>query len=193
MSKIRGISLIELVVAMGIFMVISTIAVGAFVTAVRMKSLTSTMKESQQKIRIAMEMITRLSRQANRVESTDGKILYLYYTNTSGTSATRFSLVTITKNLPGPTSVYELRLSDCALVTETACSGAGWANDTNLLGDTIYLDTANTKFEKKMQGSIPTLQIILNGKITGMPSNSQNTYYNDQLSITTSVLLESIK
>ncbi|MDD3481152.1 MAG: prepilin-type N-terminal cleavage/methylation domain-containing protein, partial [Patescibacteria group bacterium] len=76
----KGFSLVEIVVAMGIFIVVMTLAVGAFVTVSRMKGLTSTMKESQQKVRIAMEMMTRLARQAEKVSvSLDGNTLDLYF------------------------------------------------------------------------------------------------------------------
>jgi type II secretory pathway pseudopilin PulG len=192
MTKKKGISLIELVVAMGIFMIIATIAVGSFVTAVRMKSLTSTMKESQQKIRIAIEMISRLSRQANKVTIVNGvdKDLILHYT-TGTPSSTRFKLKSASRDLAGViTPVYELYISDCTALSGTTCTT--WGNDVNLLGGTIYLDPSSG-FTKILRNSTPTLEINLYGKITDMPSNPGNPYYNNEISITTSVLLEGIK
>jgi type II secretory pathway pseudopilin PulG len=193
MSKKKGISLIELVVAMAIFMIISTIAVGTFVTAIRMKTLTSTMKESQQKIRIALEMITRLSRQANEVNiQNNERDLVLRYLG-STPSATRFQLKPATRTLAGvSTPVYELHISDCARMATIGTGCYIWGENINLLGETFYLKT-DSQFTKIVENSTPTLQIILNGRIVGMPSNPTNPYYNDQLSITTRVLLEGIK
>lgn len=195
MNRKKGITLVELVVAMGIFMVVSTIAVGTFVTAVRMKALTSTMKESQQKIRIATEMITRLSRQANRITlDTQGpdKNLDLYFTGIS-TAATRFQFKADSRNLDGTdTPIYKLFMYDCVTFNGNFCTATGWGNGVDLLGGTIYLEQTSS-FTKRLWSGASTLEINLNGKISDMPSNPTNPIYNDSISITTSVPLEGLR
>jgi prepilin-type N-terminal cleavage/methylation domain-containing protein len=70
MSK-RGVTLVEIMVSMGLFAVLASIIVGAFVMTLNMKTLVTNMKESQQKTRMALEILSRLARQANRVEVFD--------------------------------------------------------------------------------------------------------------------------
>lgn len=191
----KGSSIIELVVAMGIFMVVATIAVGAFVTVSRMKAMTNTMKESQQKLRIAVELVTRLSRQANKVTVTgtapDTQTLNLYFAGTNP-SATRFQLKTDVLTLSDGSSknVYKLFMTDCTALSGLNC--ATWGQEIDLLGGTIYLDRTGG-FAKKITESAPYLDIVFNGKITDMPQNPNNPYYNDTLSLKTSVILESLK
>lgn len=63
----KGITLVELIVAMGIFLVVVTIAVGAFVSLIRLQSQSENMTSVQQNGRIALEQVTRLGRQAESV------------------------------------------------------------------------------------------------------------------------------
>ncbi len=73
----RGITIIELMVAMTIFVIVLTLSVGAFVSLIRLQSQTEIMTDTQQNGRIALEQITRLSRQAKTVEivGNDGDLL----------------------------------------------------------------------------------------------------------------------
>ena len=84
----KGFSLLEVVVAMGIFTIIATLVVGAFVMISQMRVLVSITRENQQKTRVAMEMITRLSRQADKVFIQDeGKTLILRFNTDNPTRA----------------------------------------------------------------------------------------------------------
>lgn len=174
----KGVTLVELLVAMAIFLIIVTIVVGAFTSVSRMKALTSTMKESQQKTRIALEMITRLSRQAEKVVvSNNGKIVDLYF-NIEETDAT---------NILG--SRFEISGSE---LLYGECSGsltcAQNITDRKNLYEGITLNSANSSFEKT--GTIPpTLNVILVGNI----GDGSSTYFSDELTIDTTVILEAIK
>lgn len=68
----KGMTLIELVVAMAIFMLVITIAVGSFVSVLRLQTQTQTMTDVQQNGRIVLEQITRLATQAEEVDKYGG-------------------------------------------------------------------------------------------------------------------------
>lgn len=176
--KKNGVTLVELLVAMAIFLIIITIVVGAFASVSRMKALTSTMKEAQQKTRITLEMITRLSRQAEKVVvSSDGKDLELYFNINGGT-----------ENIIGA----QFRISGDELLY-SECSGSlkcteesSWGQENNLYEGVIL--GSESKFTKI--GKIPpSLSVELYGNI----GDSTNTYFSDELNINTSVILERIK
>lgn len=76
----KGFSLIEVVLSLGLFTLSASLIIGAFVAVSRIKSTTADIREAQQKSRIAIEMITRLSRQAEKVIVTnEGKDLELHF------------------------------------------------------------------------------------------------------------------
>src|SRR3989304_2648377 len=68
LSDSKGITLIELMVAMTIFLIVITLAVGGFISLIRLQSQTQTMTDVQQNGRIAIEQMTRLARQAESVD-----------------------------------------------------------------------------------------------------------------------------
>lgn len=175
----RGFTLVELIVAMAIFLVVVTLAVGAFVTVSRMKSLTSTAKEVQQKTRIATEMITRLSRQADKVITAPANSNYVeLYFNLKSTNplyANKFAVEN------GDLNVYE-----CVTFTNNSCTD--WGTPSNILGDSVELD-ADSYFKKT--GTIPPrLEVRLTGKIGEI---TDSPYYSNQFTIDTDVILEGIK
>jgi len=90
-NNTRGITLLELIVAMTIFLVVITLAVGGFVSLIRLQSQTQTMTDVQQNGRIAIEQITRLARQAESVDiSGTGDIQQIVFD-----SANCFTVVTV--------------------------------------------------------------------------------------------------
>lgn len=184
----RGYSLVELVVAMGIFIVVTTLAIGAFVAVSRTKALTSTIKESQQKTRIALEMITRLARQAEKVIISDnGDTLELYFEIKS-------------------TSPYgaRFRIDNNGLYYDE-CQGAlncsntdsdtsnDWKNETNLYsGINLINDPLSLKDSMFVKGATvpPTLDVKIYGQIE---SQTNNPYYEDEINLDTKIILEAIK
>lgn len=190
----KGMTIIEIVVAMAIFMVVVTLVIGAFVTVVRMKTLTSTMKESQQKTRIAVEMISRLSRQAERINlsgaTTPKRILELYFNidDAAKRSGIKFEI-----EQTGATSDYELYMTDCiTFATDGSCASTGWNTiRTNLLGGTYTLNGASGFLLNPSTPIPPSLQIIFDGKIRGL--SPTNMYYSDDFKVETEVLLEGLK
>ena len=200
-DKKLGVTLVELVVAMGIFAIVTTLAVGAFITVSRMMTLTDSMKNTQQKLRVAIEMINRLARQASVVlvtnsTSTEGSVtstVEMYFApDSSGTpqSASRFEI-----KADGPGSVTRsLYYSECrggsiSLVTKKCDAGNGWQVSNDLLSGPLRLDPPSG-FSKS--GTIPSiLTAKLYGSVPGAPSN--NSYYSDTMDITSDTLLEQVR
>jgi type II secretory pathway pseudopilin PulG len=177
----KGISLIEVVVAMGIFATIATLTIGAFVSVSKMKSLTSLMNETQQKTRIAMEMISRLSRQAEKVITyPDGSRIDLYFDiESESVSAASFRI-----------EGTDLRFYNCTTVTELECTS--WEAGQSLYsGINIVLNdpTRQSGFVKEASDP-PVLRVDLYGEVAGA---SSSLYYSDSLNLNTSVILESLK
>lgn len=170
----KGFSLIEVVVAMGIFAIVATLVVGAFVTVTRMKALTSAVKENQQKTRIAMEMITRLSRQAERVVVSDGgKTIDLYF-NTEAPEEDDMRA--------------RFRIGEQGQLFYSECGGNPGCTlereDNIYSGVTLKEGSLFTKI-----GTIPPkLEVNLHGKI-----DHPSPYYSDEINLETLVILERIR
>lgn len=175
----KGYTIVEVVVAMGIFVVILTLLVGGFAAVSRMKALSSTMKETQQKTRNALERITRLARQAEKVEiGGNGDTLDLYFNiSTSNKYAYRFEI----KN----NGLYQ-----------SECSGSlqcnNWTNSQNLYEGVNLLNeiSKDSKFVK-INSIPPTLEVELFGKVPSPLGN--NPYYTDEINLKTTIILEAIK
>lgn len=181
----RGVTLIELVVAMGIFLVVVTVAVGAFVTVSRMKALTSTMKEATQKTRIASEMITRLARQGDKVMvQNQGKSLEIYYN--TGIDASFYGYRFFLNN--GDLSYAECPIGSPAIsLPGYVCNWSNLGSSTLSGGVLVFDDTS--VFQKT--GTIPSrLNVDLAGKIQAISSNP---YYSNDFTIKTAVILEGLR
>lgn len=185
----KGFTLVEVIVAMGIFLIVLTLAISAFISVSNLKALTQTMKEVQQKTRITTEMITRLSRQADKVvidSAEKGKTAELYFNihNDSPNYGYQFK---IQKNSIGDGGT--LVMSECFPTEGSTFCDTGWKNPNNLLGDLVQLRFDNSYFRKT--GTIPpTLEVKIEGIITNI---NNNPYYSNELTIDTSVALEGIK
>lgn len=190
--KKKGFTLIEMVVAMGIFALLSTIIIGAYVVVLNMKALTSTMKENQQKMRTTIELISRLSRQADRVEvrdatgivSSSNTVVLYFYSGTPNLSATRFVIGPIGGS-SNPTTLYT---QNCTSMSDQSCTS--WESPDDLLGGTVDLETTSYfSISAAQVANIPTLSFKLNGKIKSM---TDNPYYSNTFNIENSVILESL-
>lgn len=195
----KGTTLIEVVVAMGIFAILATIIVGAFVLILNMKALTSTMKEAQQKLRMAIELTSRLSRQAKRVSVSGaqigaqpgaGNILDLYF---DSDTATRFS---VTQDGDGRNKLYS---EECGTFNNATGDCIQWGiNKNDLLGGELDLNDRPTNIPGDTitnyvfvvtvgDGNTPALEIKLDGTI-----NNIRQYYDNQFNIDNYVILESL-
>lgn len=72
LSQSKGMTIVELLVAMTIFVIVVTLAVGGFVAITRLSSQTYTMTNVQQNGRTLIEQLTRLSRSAEEIRIGEG-------------------------------------------------------------------------------------------------------------------------
>ncbi len=101
MIKKRGMTLIELIVAITLFIVVVTLAIGGFVSVSRMKTLMLDMKNSQQKARLIYETIYRFAKEADVVAvNGDGSIATFDYRDESK-AITNSKVFTVNTVSPG--------------------------------------------------------------------------------------------
>ncbi len=200
----KGTTLIELVVAMGIFSVIMTLIVGAYITVLRMRSLTGIMRESQQKIRVAEEMLTRLSRQSQKYlisTTASGTVLELYFNVNDSTDP--ITPPTATKFIYDSNS-KSLKTTDCVSIMSTGIATCNsWDNNPQeLLGIdnkvelnnfviNRYVDSNDAWVNNSITDSrsgLTKLNIKMSGVINGL-----SPFYKDDFYIETEVILESLK
>lgn len=177
MKQKKGVTLIEVMVAMGIFTVIAAMAIAVFVSVLNLKTMSSNMKESQQKLRITLEMVTRLARQANKIiVSDDKKTVFIYYNYPA--SATKFEITGTSPNM-------SLMMADCEAATLVGRNCGLWRPQT-LISNPVRLDS-NSRFEKEIFADKSGLIVKLSGLIDGTGLT------NDTFSIETEVVLENEK
>lgn len=193
--KKKGITLVELIVAMAIFATVATMAVGSFVTVSRMMTLTNNMKNTQQKLRVAIEMISRLARQAPVVlvykDATDGSSraeMFFSLPGEAPLAASKFEI----KDIGGDPDTHSLYYAECRAgtisVTPTTTCGT-WEASSDLLSGTLRLNSTSG-FVKT--GTIPPrLTVTLNGLTSAAVSN--NPYYIDTMNIVNDIVLEQIR
>jgi prepilin-type N-terminal cleavage/methylation domain-containing protein len=176
--KNKGFTLIEVTVAMGIFSVVSLLVIGSVLMVLNLKTLTRNTKETQQKLRIAMEMISRDARQSKSpIVSADGKTLTLTFSNT----AVQYYI------WGDATSPYNLGKRSCLnFDTQAGTCMPGQFEPTGiaLLGGLIELDPSSGFTRTKGE---PLLYINLNGSIKNI---SDNPFYTNDFSMETAVFLE---
>lgn len=187
LSKNRGSTLLELLVAMTVFSVIMTLAVAAFLNIVRTKSYTSIMKNTQYKVRLSTEIVNRLSREASRVyasrDVSGGNYLELYYENeeTLDFTALRFE---ITEN-------QELMLYECRLALSLdSCPDDDWINPVTIIGDEYIVDSSKSYFV--IRGGIDSV-LEFGLKVATKDSENYSQYYSDEVIVKTSSVLEGLK
>lgn len=198
----RGLTLVELIVAVSIFIIVTTFAIGTFVSIIRARMLIGNMRESQQKIRTVNETISRYAKEANYVKiptagetiPIPGDTLDMYFD--SNTAATRISLVST------PTAgEYDLMYYECTdparLATHTCASlsdwgvPTGWNTGVSLLGGkVVLLSSALNPNGNPVFGLSGTRADVLDVKL--LFRNGAG-IYRDDISIVNSVYLEGLK
>jgi prepilin-type N-terminal cleavage/methylation domain-containing protein len=198
--KIRkGMTLVELMVSMSVFSVVLLVAVGAFINMNNMRALALSARESQQKLRMGMELISRYSRQAEEVvvrgscdaSSKCTEVEMYFNLQTATPYGVKFAIDTANRELdyyecvPGPPN--------------TDCTASDWGPAKNLLGGEMRVNTSsgftknadvalNTPTATKSVTYPPSLSIKLEGNIT-----SGSRFYQRDFNIDTRVILENIR
>ncbi len=180
----KGVTLIELVVSMGLFAIIATLTISAYVTISNMKALTSATRESQQKLRIATETISRLSKQADVVTlDTTGHDLRLYFnTKTTTPTGVRFYIDTATETI-----MYYNRCETAIQPNDISCSL--WTEDTDMFTGSVRV-RPTTAFSRINDRGLPTLNLQIYGYF---PFVADKPYYKRDFELTTTTILEGLK
>lgn len=184
-------TLIELMVSMTIFIIVVTLAIGGFISMNRARLLVGNMKDSQQKARVANEMIVRYAKQAESISiSSDGKTLELYFDQNSTVqgvvaSAKKFVL-----------DGNDLKYYECQVPpVGDQCPNQNWSTGASLLGNTETQSSGITISNPasgvfSLNGVLPSVlevDLELQNKVAGY------TTLDDNLSIKNAVILEGLK
>ena len=212
----KGMTLVELLVAMTIFTTATTIAIGSFVAVSRIRMVTLNMKETQQKVRITLEMINRYARQADRVSVRPGELgeadkrVYMIFKESSLTERYGASfLIGTDGDNKGKIIYFNCSGSLINLATVDYCSD--WGTGIAILGgrtvrvnNTSYFKLnsdikANGNTISPISGSTnggyydsPTLLTSLESYV-GSNSGSDPYYNSDYFKIISKVILENVK
>lgn len=183
----KGMTLIELMVAMTIFITVMTLAIGGFIAISRSRILIGNMKDSQQKIRIANEMIVRYAKQAEYIAIPSSNELQLYFDIDTGKvhSAKKFA---VTGTAPGP---YDLQYFECqdTPVGPSSCTSWGTSGTSLLGGATSGITLANPSVFS-LNGVLPSVlevNLVIQNAVPGYAALS------DTMTIKNAIILESLK
>lgn len=182
----KGTTLLEVVVAMSIFAVVAVIAVDAFVSVSKTRALSGNMRESQQKIRIAMETFSRLAKNAEMAKPSSN-VVELYFDTDSKPKAARFII-------SGNKLYFEKCIPNDPLVPIIAgnCESNGtWEieNDsTNFFGGSLSVDPPSAFSYSFDEINGPTLTFNLHATLSGV-----SPFYSDDMKLKNTVILESLK
>jgi prepilin-type N-terminal cleavage/methylation domain-containing protein len=214
MKNNQGFTLIELMVSLGLFAILSTIVISSFINFSNIQAKTSVMKDNQQKIRTALDQMIKQIKEAKTVVIDESdpseKVIDLTYTEAPGAAA-RYKI----------TSDGGLWYSECNIsaVTELyqACTSIDDIDPQNLLADSsavgnmassVILDFAESSMcwnspknspdacsDKDMSGnsipvddrnnSLPSVKV----KLSGYMKFSSNTFYQDEFYLETLIPL----
>lgn len=199
MMEKKGFTLIELIVSMAIFTVVVTICVGAFVSASNIRALAQTQQESQQKLRMAIEMLNKYARQADRVliayKTSSPSTAEFYYGEplTTSSSGIKFSIENNTSGI-GKLFYQEcVTIDPTSTVDPTAGFCATWSPKLDLLGGQVQLNLATSYLSISADSYVPILVVNFNGE-TMYNANITNPFYKDtRFLLETSVPLEGLR
>lgn len=210
--KKKGMTLIELMVAMAIFSIVLVIAVGSFIQMNNLRALAMNARESQQKLRMAIEVMSRYSRQADRVivaeeQGDQYKEVRLFFNTKDSNPANWYAVKFKFEGTPITLNEYQCKPTTA---TDDNCTVAGWGNPQDLLGGEVELlsdaDGGVNGFRKNEPVSfrdpatmnvtdedivIPTSLYIRMSGVIGQ--NSDNLFYKNDFDIQTRIILENVK
>jgi Tfp pilus assembly protein PilW len=174
----KGFTIFELMVSMTIFITFSTVVIGAFVSMTRLKSLSGTMRESQQKIRVSMEMISRLARQTDEIILPTANEARMYFDDNGTRTASKFVIDNTNRTI----YYYE-----CSQISANYCTQ--WNNGnpgTDLFGGRIQVNSGS--FVRS--GTFPpTFDVLLT---LSTPAGS-SIFYTDSFTLDTTTILENVR
>jgi prepilin-type N-terminal cleavage/methylation domain-containing protein len=171
--KKKGFTLVEFVIAVSIYVIVMLVAIGSFVSINNIRILNSNMKETQQKGRVAMEMISRFAKEATSValsnETAPGSGKFLTLTMT-------YSGATAVANISGNNLIFCNPNPSCSPIIDSS------AGVTKLQGG------ATSYFQ--LVGSVPAKMNIVLALKSGYPTTTK---FDDTLVLDNATYLEGLK
>jgi len=157
-----GFTLIELIVSMGIFLIVLSMGVGAFTAITRLKAVSSNIRDSQQKMRVATDMINRYSRQADSIDvtSSPSQSVVLYFKpGAVGVSAIKYQV-------SGTVPNQDLRAYACSAYNGSFTTCTAWSTGVSLLSNNMKIGNTDN-FSLSGAGKLVVLTTRLTGDING--------------------------
>lgn len=168
----RGISLIEVIVAMAIFLIVVTLAIGGFVSMVRLESKGLIMRETQQNARTALEIIARRARQASLVELIQPPIV--------GSNPPSYAAIKLTQpTTPQTTDLIKVCNNLLVIDNDEDCTNTPAAIPIMASNNLIVKNLSFTKDNR-----------LLNIKIKIGDNNASDVYSQDDIELETTIILE---
>ena len=209
-SRKKGMTIVELMVAMSIFTVIITLAVGSFVAVSRMRLFALNLKESQQKVRIMSEMISRYARQADTVSvSSDNTTVEMKFRSEEADLTLRYAARFKISETAVGSNQYLMKYYECVpTLSNLDCLNGSPAPEgidlfsgkmilayqSNLTQSYFKLNdnkSLNANPADPVKGYVPSLSINL---VSQLNNFSIDPYYNsDYFKVNTKVILENLK
>jgi type II secretory pathway pseudopilin PulG len=195
----RGMTIIELIVAITLFVTVITLVLGSFVSISRTKLLVSSMKESQNKIRLISEMITRFGKEADRAKVTEGgRVVEFYFykkDNVSGeTSEVSKKMFKLADG--GESLVYYSCPSNPASpldpVADEDCSSEELLNVTDL-GYKYQIQDRSGANSYNIFSKRNTIPPTLELKLKMLNITTTNNHFDDSIELTNLIILENVK
>lgn len=195
----RGMTIIELIVAITLFVTVITLVLGSFVSISRTKLLVGSMKESQNKIRLISEMITRFGKEADKAKVYDNgsSVDFWFYKKNSAGVTQSVTAKKFVLSAEGESLVYYNCQTNAGTITNpvfnnTDCAKEELLNVTDLGYKYKVLDRtgANTYNIFSKRNTIPpTLDVNL--KLLNITTT--NSHFNDSIELSNIIILENIK
>lgn len=182
MMRKKGLTLIELIVAMTIFVTVMTLCIGGFVAISKARALIGSMKETQQKVRVANEMIIRYAKQAEQIVAVNNKTIELYFDVTGAETAKKFAVSSEPEN--------DLLYYECNHFTAKVCDNWQPAEGNSLLGGKtkgIYLYNTDVFAVSPNAPSVLNITLNIRNEVPGYASVSND------MSVQNAVILEGLK
>lgn len=182
----KGFTLVEFIVAVTIFIIVMTVAVGSIISLSRYKIMLLTMKETQEKGRIALEMISRYAKEAKTVEVQNS------INPTDPVENQKFKTVYLTYNSDVSISEKKIEINGSDLSICDYDSAAAVCKTGTIVylaggGRKVVLDGSTNYFIKR-GNTTSELEMNLNF------SNPSTVFvFDDSLALNTIVLLEGMK
>jgi prepilin-type N-terminal cleavage/methylation domain-containing protein len=179
----KGFTLLEMTVAMGIFAIVASLAIGAYLSVSKMNGLVTTMRESEQRLRVTNEVITRLGKQANFVILPNSQTAQFYYLEPSGSFLGYEFAIDATNHNINYYTCSNMPCTAAELATPTGTLLGSTANDIQL--------SSSSGFNLTTASGQPEMHVLIEGTTTAVGPYAP--FYGDTFRLDNSFYLENLQ